>query len=203
MKKEDEIKNKESGDDSKGFEFTVEKNNRNYDVDIDGKGKVKVTSEGEGAGGSSSEPNTSTMNVELKVDERNYVCRNNEFYFSSGGNNNETVNYKNYLVFHTEESDTSLLPDSPLDHLRIFKDINQDLVSIYSDYVDVDQHSDQYFDNIEDYKNDDTSCVAKGTLITLADGSKIAVEDLKGDEKVLVWNMYSGKLVCKRKSKWR
>ena len=37
------------------------------------------------------------------------------------------------------------------------------------------------------------SCVAEGTLITLADGSKVPVENLTGDEKVLVYNMYSGK----------
>jgi hypothetical protein len=35
-------------------------------------------------------------------------------------------------------------------------------------------------------------CVAAGTLITLADGSQVAVENLKGDESLLVWNAYSG-----------
>ncbi len=36
------------------------------------------------------------------------------------------------------------------------------------------------------------SCVAEGTLITLADGSQVAVEDLTGDENLLVWNMLTG-----------
>lgn len=36
------------------------------------------------------------------------------------------------------------------------------------------------------------SCVAEGTLITLADGSQVAVEDLTGNEYLLVWNMMTG-----------
>lgn len=38
-----------------------------------------------------------------------------------------------------------------------------------------------------------TQCVAEGTLITLADGSQKAVEELTGDEMLLVWNMFTGK----------
>ncbi len=38
----------------------------------------------------------------------------------------------------------------------------------------------------------DDSCVAEGTLITLADGSQKAVEDLTGDEMLLVRNMHTG-----------
>lgn len=33
------------------------------------------------------------------------------------------------------------------------------------------------------------SCVAQGTLITLADGTQKAVEELTGNEQLLVWNM--------------
>ncbi len=36
------------------------------------------------------------------------------------------------------------------------------------------------------------SCVAEGTLITLADGSQKAVENLDGSEMLLVWNLYTG-----------
>ena len=36
------------------------------------------------------------------------------------------------------------------------------------------------------------SCLASGSLITLADGSQKAVELLTGDETLLVWNMYTG-----------
>ena len=36
------------------------------------------------------------------------------------------------------------------------------------------------------------SCVAEGTLVTLADGSQVAVEDLTGEEDLLVWNLLTG-----------
>ncbi len=36
------------------------------------------------------------------------------------------------------------------------------------------------------------ACVTEGTLITLADGSQVAVEDLTGNEMLLVWNMMTG-----------
>ena len=36
------------------------------------------------------------------------------------------------------------------------------------------------------------SCVADGTLITLADGSQVAVEDLTGQEQLLVWDFRTG-----------
>jgi hypothetical protein len=36
------------------------------------------------------------------------------------------------------------------------------------------------------------SCIAEGTLITLADGSQVAVENLTGNELLLVWNLYTG-----------
>lgn len=35
-------------------------------------------------------------------------------------------------------------------------------------------------------------CIAEGTLITLADGRKVPVESLKGDEMLLVWNLQTG-----------
>lgn len=36
------------------------------------------------------------------------------------------------------------------------------------------------------------ACVAEGSLITLADGSQVAVENLTGNERLLVWNMLTG-----------
>lgn len=41
-------------------------------------------------------------------------------------------------------------------------------------------------------KNESKSCVASGTLITLADGSMKAVEALDGSELLLVWNVFTG-----------
>ncbi len=40
--------------------------------------------------------------------------------------------------------------------------------------------------------HDTGSCVALGTLITLADGRQVAVESLTGDEMLLVWNIFTG-----------
>lgn len=39
---------------------------------------------------------------------------------------------------------------------------------------------------------DDGECIAEGSLITLADGSQKAVEQLTGEEMLLVWNLYTG-----------
>ncbi|MCM1009068.1 MAG: InlB B-repeat-containing protein [Ruminococcus flavefaciens] len=38
----------------------------------------------------------------------------------------------------------------------------------------------------------ENTCIATGTLITLADGRQIPVEELTGNEMLLVWNMYTG-----------
>ncbi|MCR4874330.1 MAG: leucine-rich repeat protein [Clostridia bacterium] len=37
------------------------------------------------------------------------------------------------------------------------------------------------------------SCVAEGTLVTLANGTQVPVETLKGNEELLVWDMLKGK----------
>lgn len=42
------------------------------------------------------------------------------------------------------------------------------------------------------YYEEPQSCVAEGTLITLADGTQKAVETLTGNELLLVWNLYTG-----------
>ena len=41
-------------------------------------------------------------------------------------------------------------------------------------------------------KWEENACVASGTLITLADGTQKAVEELTGEEELLVWNMFTG-----------
>lgn len=42
------------------------------------------------------------------------------------------------------------------------------------------------------YTKNQDSCVAPGTLITLADGTQVPVETLTGNERLLVWNMLTG-----------
>ena len=49
-----------------------------------------------------------------------------------------------------------------------------------------------YFHRKDEIKID--PCIAEGTLITLADGSKIPVEQLTGNELLLVWNHITGKM---------
>ena len=46
-----------------------------------------------------------------------------------------------------------------------------------------------------------TMCLIKGTLITLADGSKKPVEDITYDDELLVWNFYKG-CFDKAKPRW-
>lgn len=36
-------------------------------------------------------------------------------------------------------------------------------------------------------------CIAEGTMITLSDGRQVPVETLKGNERLLVWNLHTGK----------
>lgn len=36
------------------------------------------------------------------------------------------------------------------------------------------------------------NCIAEGSMITLADGSQKAVQDLNGNEQLLVWNLFTG-----------
>lgn len=43
-----------------------------------------------------------------------------------------------------------------------------------------------------DTTNPPDPCVAEGTLITLSDGTQKPVEELTGNEMLLVWNMYTG-----------
>lgn len=42
------------------------------------------------------------------------------------------------------------------------------------------------------YTKNQDSCVAPGTLITLANGARVPVETLTGNERLLVWNMLTG-----------
>lgn len=42
------------------------------------------------------------------------------------------------------------------------------------------------------YKKNE-ECIAQGSLITLADGTQVPVESLTGNERLLVWNLYTGR----------
>lgn len=57
-------------------------------------------------------------------------------------------------------------------------------------YAMRDREKDLYYLDIHTYYEE--NCIAEGTMITLADGSQKAVEELTGDEQLLVWNLYTG-----------
>ena len=68
----------------------------------------------------------------------------------------------------------------------------------YADYKDVAQYS--YSDFVKGTMTDllasssgNDNCLAPDTLVTLADGTQVRVDSLKGDELLLVWNMETGK----------
>ena len=42
------------------------------------------------------------------------------------------------------------------------------------------------------FNEEEKKCVAEGTLITLANGEQVPVEQLTGDETLLVWNLFTG-----------
>ncbi|MCM1130171.1 MAG: InlB B-repeat-containing protein [Anaeroplasma bactoclasticum] len=44
------------------------------------------------------------------------------------------------------------------------------------------------------WKSSDSECVTAGTLVTLADGTQLPVEQLKGNEELMVWNIYTGRI---------
>lgn len=69
--------------------------------------------------------------------------------------------------------------------------------SIYCQFTYKDNKGTTYYYVIEFYRaaHDCPSlCVTPDTLITLADGSKVRIDSLKGNEELLVWNHETGKL---------
>ena len=63
----------------------------------------------------------------------------------------------------------------------------------YANELDADDGTmNAYSSTIDTTNPPDDSCLAPGTLIMLADGSQKAVEDLTGDEMLLVWDMETG-----------
>lgn len=61
----------------------------------------------------------------------------------------------------------------------------------YADEISTSGTMDAHSNTI-DMSASSSQCVTKGTLITLADGTQKAVEELTGDEMLLVWNFETG-----------
>lgn len=60
-------------------------------------------------------------------------------------------------------------------------------------YTDATNTTYYYYVGYHMAEKGDGSCVTPDTLITLADGSKVRVDSLTGEEQLLVWNMEKGK----------
>lgn len=63
---------------------------------------------------------------------------------------------------------------------------------LYAKNLNESKHTMTAMSNLIDTTQED-ECLAAGTLITLADGSQVPVENLTGNEMLLVWNMQTGK----------
>lgn len=61
-------------------------------------------------------------------------------------------------------------------------------------YTDATNTTYYYYVGYHMAEKADGSCVTPDTLITMADGSQVRVDSLRGDEQLLVWNMETGKL---------
>lgn len=78
-----------------------------------------------------------------------------------------------------------------MDRRRKFS--KEEKVRVASRYLAGDKYTDlAAAPDVKLYARWSSSCVAEGSLITLADGSQVSVEDLTGDELLLVWNLFTG-----------
>lgn len=101
-------------------------------------------------------------------------------------------------------NDTKILESGETTTIRIVENVFATTIAIsfvnesenwrniyYADNLNVNCTMTIHTNSISSTQKDD-NCVAAGTLITLADGSKKAVEELTGDEMLLVWNFFTG-----------
>ena len=74
------------------------------------------------------------------------------------------------------------------------KTVGESLTLIEFSYLDTSGKTYYYIIgyHFTERTNSSSGCVTEDTLITLANGEKVAVKDLKGDEKLLVWNLETG-----------
>lgn len=70
-------------------------------------------------------------------------------------------------------------------------DIEKQLYTMQLEFVKDEKYA-KVFEVPGSSSGGEGSCIAQGTMITLADGSQKAVENLTGDEMLLVWNLYTG-----------
>ncbi len=104
---------------------------------------------------------------------------------------NETTSTTSYGAYHGWDKGDN--PDWTFDGWHLSDELSEREVESGDSYVLKDYYVSEG-GTVKVYsKYTKQSCVTSGTLITLADGTQKAVEDLEGSEKLLVWNMWTGK----------
>lgn len=109
--------------------------------------------------------------------------------FSASTTVSGTTTYNGYLA-HSSPSGLSIKSGT--------RDYDAITVAQFS-YTDAAGATYYYFvgyfmaNQVSSSSGSDGQCVTPDTLITLADGSKVRVDSLKGDEMLLVWNLETGK----------
>lgn len=110
----------------------------------------------------------------------------------SGGTYTVTDNY----VQSTDTvniTTTNVDGDTKKRNLKYKKENNDDHNGSFIFTIKDPKYTEVSFQIEVSYSTKHHSCIATGTLITLSDGTQVPVEELKGDESLLVWDMYKGK----------
>lgn len=115
-----------------------------------------------------------TMTITKKVDQKQVTRRFSRWSIILGGEAKFDINTNPWIVFSTD--------------LTITFNLNEIVEKYYPNFTD-----EGIIELRAVYAGDRVgSCVAEGTLITLADGKQVPVEQLTGDETLLVWNLFTG-----------
>lgn len=90
------------------------------------------------------------------------------------------------LCYYTQNLDWSKAERGTQDRLVEFQYVSTDGEAYYY-YIMYD------YQPSSEVSTGGSACVTPDTIITLADGSHVEIQDLKGDEELLVWNHITGK----------
>ena len=138
---------------------------------------------------------------------RDWDMENNTTVLYAGWNINQykvttSVSGKSSITVTKDNGMTTVNSGDKVDygtvlHIKITHgDINHSSKLIYNNNTyhegDTDYNFTMVAYDINIYASSENKCVTPGTLITLADGSQKPVEQLKDDEMLLVWNIYTG-----------
>ena len=99
-----------------------------------------------------------------------------------------------YWAYRLNGTNGGSLSDNPWVEFSTDRVLSFDVDSIVANYPNYEETDNIYFRAFYREVIDQSSggCIADGTYITLADGSKKLVEQLTGEEMLLVWNLKTG-----------